>query len=433
MGAGRNTVASTIEPMLRAVLRGPSPIPLECWDGSSIDGTGGPGRLILRSPNALRHIAWAPGELGIARAFVEGDIDVEGPLPEMLRSMQAALPDSIGVGVRALPSMVAAAHELGALGAPLPAPPEEIVPHGRRHSIRRDKQAVSHHYDAGNEFYELVLGPAMTYSCARFEDADMSLEDAQRSKHDLVCRKLGLADAEFRRSCVGERPRLLDIGCGWGSMAIHAASTYDVDVVGVTLSREQADHARRHIAELGLDDRVEIRIQDYREVSDGPVDAISSIGMAEHVGRRQMDTYFSALYRLLRPAGRVVNHAIASKGGSRMRRSSFVGRYVFPDGELLDLGDTVLSMHRCGFEVRDVENLREHYAQTLRCWVANLEANWDRSVELVGERRARVWRLYMAGSVNGFVDAGLQLYQTLGVKNTDDGRSAMPATRAAWM
>jgi cyclopropane-fatty-acyl-phospholipid synthase len=224
----------------------------------------------------------------------------------------------------------------------------------------------------------------------------------------------------------------LDVGCGWGSLAIDCASEYDIDVVGVTISDEQAALARRRVAEAGLDDRVEIRIQDYREVDDGPFDAISSIGMAEHVGSKRMAEYFGRLHALLRPGGRLLNHAISSVGGSRLGRRSFVYRYVFPDGELLDVGDTVRAMEAAGFEVRDVENLREHYARTLRNWVANLEAEWDRAVELVGARRARVWRLYMSGSINGFEDSGIQIHQTLGVKNHLDGTSEMPLTRAGW-
>ena len=216
-------------------------------------------------------------------------------------------------------------------------------------------------------------------------------------------------------------------------MALHAATNHDVEVVGVTLSAEQAAHGRARVEQLGLADRIDIRIQDYREIDDGPFDAISSVGMAEHVGAERMPEYFSRLYALLRPGGRVLNHAISSVGGSRVGRRSFVGRYVFPDGELLDVADTVRFMEGAGFEVRDVENLREHYAQTLRCWVANLQRNWDDAVDLVGEARCRVWLLYMSGSINGFEDHGLQINQTLGVRLHDDGRSDMCRTRHGWV
>ncbi|WP_040740333.1 SAM-dependent methyltransferase, partial [Nocardia tenerifensis] len=295
-------------------------------------------------------------------------------------------------------------------------PPEEARPRrGPLHSKRRDAAAISHHYDVGNDFYRLVLGPSMTYSCARFvaEDDDgaagpnaaMSLEDAQRAKHDLICRKLDL------------RPgmRLLDVGCGWGSMAIHAAATYGVDVLGVTISRAQIEQARKRVEEAGLSSTVEIRLTDYRDLRGEQFDAISSIGMFEHVGTKRADTYFQTLRALLRPRGRLLNHAISSPGGSVMGPRSFVGRYVFPDGELVDVGEVVLAMQRNGFEVRDVEALREHYALTLRAWVANLESAWEQAVSLTSEGRARIWRLYMAASALGFEDGGLGLHQVLGV------------------
>jgi cyclopropane-fatty-acyl-phospholipid synthase len=429
--AGDERVADVVAPMVAALLGDALPFRIEFWDGSSLGSDGGPGSLRVNSPDALRRLVWAPGELGLARAFVCGDIDADGPIAELLRMLQQAMPDQVRVGVRAVPAAFRTTRALGALGRPLTPPPEEVIPRGIRHSVRRDKQAVSHHYDVGNEFYELLLGPSMTYSCARFVTPETPLADAQAAKHELICRKLGLADDGFRATCVGARPRLLDVGCGWGSMALHAAREHDVDVVGVTISDEQAAYARKRVEDAGMCDRVEIRIQDYRDIDDGPFDVISSIGMAEHVGHKRMSTYFGGLHTLLRPGGRLLNHAIASIGGSKMTNRSFVGRYVFPDGELLDLADTIATMERAGFEVRDVENLREHYAATLAHWVANLEHHWDRAVELVGERRARVWLLYMSGSINGFDDAGLEIHQTLGVKS---GRqhSGLPPTRRDW-
>ncbi len=226
--------------------------------------------------------------------------------------------------------------------------------------------------------------------------------------------------------------RLLDVGCGWGSLAIHAARTYQAQVLGVTLSDAQAERARRRVKEAGLDGQIEIRIQDYRDLVGEQFDAISSIGMFEHVGRSKMAAYFEAMHRILAPSGRFLNHAISSAGGSRLGSRSFIGRYVFPDGELLDVGDVVLAMERAGFEVRDVESLREHYAKTLRAWVRNLQGSWDQAVTRVGIRRARVWLLYMAGSANGFVDGGISIHQVLGVRPGKGGESGMPLTRTSW-
>ena len=421
------TVAEVLRPLFDALLSGPPPVTMALWDGSRIDGQDTSIVVEVRSPDVIRRLLWAPGELGLARSFVVGDLDTDAPLAPTLRALQAAdLGDRRAVG-RAVAAAMRAARELGAVGRPPAAPPEEIVARGRRHSRRRDATTVSHHYDVGNDFYRLFLGDSLTYSCARFTHASMTLDEAQAAKHELVCRKLGLGEDR----APDRRRRLLDIGCGWGSMVIHAAERYDVEAVGVTISDEQRQLAQARVDAAGLTDRVTIRLQDYREVDDGPYDAIASIGMAEHVGRRNLDRYFATAAALLRPGGRMLNHAIASRRGSRITRSSFVGRYVFPDGELIDIADTVASMERAGFEVRDVENLREHYERTIRRWVDRLEEHWDDASALVGTRRARVWRLYLSGSINGFEDGGLLLYQTLGAK-PDGWASHMPPTRAGW-
>jgi cyclopropane-fatty-acyl-phospholipid synthase len=313
------------------------------------------------------------------------------------------------------------AKRLGVLGPPLPPPPEEARLRGRRHSKERDAAAVAHHYDVSNEFYRLVLGETMTYSCAYFTEDGTSLDDAQRAKYDLVCRKLGLQPGM----------RLLDVGCGWGGMAMHAAEHYGVRAVGVTLSRHQHDLASKRVAEAGLAEHVEIRFQDYRDVDDGPYDAVSSIGMFEHVGLARLRDYFDVLFKLLPPTGRLLNHAISRPWGrSRFDRHSFIERYVFPDGELHEVGSVVSAMQQQGFEVRDVHSLREHYAKTLRHWVANLEARWDEAVALAGAPRARVWRLYMAGSAVNFEEARTNVHQVLAVKPGPQGDSGMPLTRA---
>jgi cyclopropane-fatty-acyl-phospholipid synthase len=287
-----------------------------------------------------------------------------------------------------------------------------------RHTLRRDEESVRHHYDVSNRFYELVLGPAMTYSCALFDPPESSLVEAQTAKHELICRKLGL------------RPgmRLLDVGCGWGAMARHAAEHHGVDVVGVTLSPVQAEWARRAVRHAGLADRIDIRVQDYRQVGDGPFDAVSSVGMFEHVGAARMGIYFGHLHGLVREGGRLLNHAISRPADqpSGIDHLSFVGRYVFPGAELVEVGAVVTAMQRAGFEARHVESLREHYARTLRHWVANLEQNWDDAVAEVGPARARIWRLYMAGSAVGFEADRIQIHQVLGVKTGTDGDSGMP-------
>lgn len=419
------TVADVLRPLAEALLGRPVPIRLVFFDGSALGPDAGPGCVRVHTSDALCRILWAPGELGLSRAFVAGDLEIEGDVFGVLRVLQeSARPDLRFVGLGALSAGARAALRLGALGPPPPPPAEEVLPRGRRHTVGRDATSVSHHYDVGNDFYRLVLGPSLTYSCARFADDHTDLEQAQAAKFELVCRKLG----------VHERPglRLLDVGCGWGSMALHAATCHAAEVVGVTVSQEQADLARRRVTDAGLQDRVEIRLQDYRLIRGETFDAISSIGMFEHVGRARQDQYFATLRALLRPGGRFLNHAISSAGSSRPGRFSFLYRYVFPDAELVDVGDVVLAMERAGFEVRDVESLREHYVRTLHQWVSNLEAGWDEAVALVGPARARIWRLYMAGCANRFEAGVLGVHQVLGVVTDGAGRSFMPPTRAGW-
>jgi cyclopropane-fatty-acyl-phospholipid synthase len=413
-------VADTLAPLLELVFSGAPPVRFECWDGSAIGPPDPPATIRLLRPTALRRVLWSPDDLGLGRAYVAGDLDLDGDIVEGLGALEIAPPRGLR-RARILREAWRVASDLRLVGPPPAPPPEEAHVHGRRHSITRDAQAISHHYDVGNDFYRIVLGPSMTYSCARWGDHTTDLTAAQAAKHDLVCRKLGLA----------ERPggRLLDVGCGWGSMAIHAARNYDATVVGITISEQQRAAAVERVKEAGLADRVEIRLQDYRTLRGERFDAISSIGMFEHVGAARMSEYFSTLRSLVGPGGRLLNHAISRVGGTRLGRRSFIGRYVFPDGELIDIAAAVDAAEGAGFEVRDVESLREHYARTLRAWIDNLERDWSRAIATTGEGRARVWRAYMAGSALGFDAGRISVHQTLGVVPAPDGASAMPWRR----
>jgi len=338
-------------------------------------------------------------------------LDLDGHIFATLRAVrQSPRLDTAGLPPLTLHQrrrLVATAARLGAVGPNPKPPPEEVRLTGRQHGPNRDQRAVSHHYDVGNDFYRLVLGPTMLYSCAYFETAATDLDTAQTAKMDMIATKLELTPGQ----------RLLDVGCGWGSMAIHAARHYGVHVVGITLSHEQAELARKRIAEAGLTEQVDIRIQDYRDIDDGPYDAISSIGMAEHVGSAHMSDYARRMHDLLRPGGKFLNQAISwSRGETRWDGNTFISRYVFPDGELITLGATVSAFEGCGLEVLGVQALRPHYAQTLRAWVARLEQDWREAVKLTSEGRARVWRLYMAGSALSFENGTLGVNQVLAIR-----------------
>jgi len=397
----REPVALTLRPLVQALLGAEPSVAIRFWDGSV---------------------------LGLGRAYVTGDLDVEGDIYTALSLREAvADPDDrvqFGLSVLDRVRALGAASQVGALGRPLRVPEEEARLGGRLHSKKRDAAAIAHHYDVSNDFYRLVLGPTLTYSCAYFATPQSSLDDAQRAKYDLICRKLGL----------GEGMRLLDVGCGWGGMVLHAAEHYGVRAVGITLSREQHALATERVADAGLAGRVEVRLQDYRDVDDGLFDAISSIGMFEHVGMDRLAEYFAKLHSLLPPEGRLLNHGISRPAGpSAIDRKSFIARYVFPDGGLHEVGTVVSSMQERGFEVRDVESLREHYALTLRAWVANLEANWDEAQALVGPRRARIWRLYMAACALNFEAGRTSIHQVLGVRAAPNGASGIPLRREEWL
>ncbi|MEU1853633.1 cyclopropane-fatty-acyl-phospholipid synthase family protein [Streptomyces sp. NPDC019990] len=425
--------APRLQGLFAQLLGTPLPVRVRAWDGSQAGPPGAP-TLVVRNRRVLRRLLWKPGELGLARAWVAGDLDIEGDLYTTLDLLAGHIwerDDDARTLTQALrdPEVRSAVRGLVRLaGSPLPpAPPREEVRSPRRHlhTRRSDRRAISHHYDVGNDFYEIVLGPSMVYSCAYWPAPDSTLEQAQHDKLELVCRKLGLKPGQ----------RLLDVGCGWGSMAVHAAREHGVSVVGVTLSQEQAAYARKRVADEGLTDRVEIRVQDYRDVSDGPYDAVSSIGMAEHVGAERYLDYATDLHALLRPGGRLLNHQIArrpQRDETTYSVDAFIDSYVFPDGELQPVGMTVTQLERAGFEVRDVESLREHYVLTLRRWVTRLEADWKRAVQLTSPGRARVWRLYMAACAVAFERNRIGVNQVLAVRTPESGASGMPLRARAW-
>jgi cyclopropane-fatty-acyl-phospholipid synthase len=398
-----------------------APVEFQAYDGSRAGATDAPVKIRVRSPVAVSYLAQAPGALGLARAYVSGHLDVVGDMYSALARMARAQMTHLGFSERL--------RLLRQLGGPrvlvprIPPPPQEVRVRrrslaGRRHSKGRDATAISHHYDVSNTFYEWVLGPSMVYTCACFPGADASLEEAQAYKHDLVARKLGLRSGM----------RLLDVGCGWGGMVMHAAREYGVKALGVTLSGQQALWAQRAIADAGLSDLAEVRHLDYRDVTETGFDAVSSIGLTEHIGKAQLPGYFAFLYGKLQPEGRLLNHCITRTDNTEPARrpDGFIYRYVFPDGELEAPGYLVTLMHDAGFEVRHEENLREHYAKTLAAWCANLDEHWQEAVAEVGEGTARVWRLYMAGSRLGFERNQIQLHQVLGAKLGQTGSSGMP-------
>jgi cyclopropane-fatty-acyl-phospholipid synthase len=399
-----------------------APVEFRAYDGSSAGAPGSPVTITVRSPVAVSYLAQAPGALGLARAYVSGHLDVDGDMFTALSRLSKAQQMHIGWADRI--------RLLQALGGPkvllprIPPPPQEVrvssrrLRVGRMHSKGRDANSISHHYDVSNRFYEWVLGPSMAYTCACYPTQDASLEEAQWYKHDLVARKLALKPGQ----------RLLDVGCGWGGMVMHAAREYGVKALGVTLSEQQALWAQQAIKKAGLEDLAEVRHLDYRDVPETGFDAVSSIGITEHIGKQNVPGYFTFLNSKLKVGGRMLNHCITRPDnvGPSIKKEGFINRYVFPDGELEGPGWLIGVMNDRGFEIRHEENLREHYAKTLAAWCANLDAHWDEAVAEVGQGTARVWRLYMAGSQLGFDRNVVELHQVLGVKLHADGSSGMP-------
>lgn len=409
---------------------GGMPIGITAYDGSASGDTSSPYGLRILNQRGLQYIVTAPGDLGLARAYVSGDIELIGTHPGDPYPILKLIVGSTDFTRPSVGELARIVRELGPTSFVPPKPPaHENLPAWRhrveglrdltqvvRHSQKRDAEAIHHHYDVSNTFYEHVLGPSMAYTCAVYPNPEATLEEAQAEKFDLVCRKLGLKPGD----------RLLDVGCGWGSMVRHAAQHYGVKALGVTLSREQAAWASEAIKRDGLDDLAEVRFSDYRDVAESEFDAISSIGMTEHIGVKNYRSYFGFLHGLLKDDGRLLNHTITRNDNTNNGPAgAFIDRYVFPDGELAGSGTIVAAGEDVGFELQHHENFRRHYARTLAGWNQNLVEHWDACVAETDLGTAKVWGLYIAGSRVGFEHNEIQLHHTLFTK-TADGRTSYP-------
>ncbi|MFI5697961.1 class I SAM-dependent methyltransferase [Kribbella sp. NPDC051586] len=404
------------------------PFRFTAYDGSATGPEDSPIHMHLATERGLSYVLTAPGDLGLVRAYVMGDLEItgihEGNPYEMMRMMLNQVHFE-------RPTTAEALRIVRGLGwshlKPPPPPPQEHLPkwrrtfEGLRHSKARDKAAIHHHYDVSNTFYEWILGPSMTYTCAVYPTAEATLEEAQHEKYDLVARKLDLKAGQ----------RLLDVGCGWGGMVRHAAREYGVQALGVTLSSAQAEWATEAIKREGLEHLAEVRFLDYRDVPERDFDAISSIGLTEHIGVRNYPSYFGFLLDRLKPGGRLLNHCITRPDNRFRSTGPFIDRYIFPDGELIGSGRIIAEAQDAGFEVRHEENLREHYALTLAAWSDNLVAHWDEAVAEVGHATAKIWGLYLAACRVGFERNNTQLHQFLAVKLDDQANAHFPL-RPTW-
>ncbi|WP_306319089.1 MULTISPECIES: cyclopropane-fatty-acyl-phospholipid synthase family protein [unclassified Streptomyces] len=418
--------AHRLASLAETALGGPLPVRLRTWDGAETGPADGP-VVVVRSRRALRRLLWNPGELGLAQAYVTGEIDIEGDLATGLRAMWSAAPErglhapelSLTERVRA----AGTAARLGVVGPP-PAPPaSQARLRGAPHSKSRDRAAISHHYDLSNAFYRLLLDETMAYSCGYWvsEAPEFTPADAQRAKLELICRKLGLEPGS----------RLLDIGCGWGSLTLYAAEHHKARVTAVTLAREQAAHVRERVRKRGLADRVDVVCQDYRDIGGGDYDAVATVEMGEHVGDSEYPAFAAALHRMVRPAGRVMVQQM-SRGAVAPGGGAFIEAYIAPDMHMRPLGESVDLLEGAGLEVRSVESLREHYVRTVGAWHRTLEERWPEFVKLVGEETARVWRLYLVGGALAFEERRMGVDQILAVRPTETGLSGAPATPRDW-
>ncbi|GAC1440905.1 MAG: class I SAM-dependent methyltransferase [Mycobacteriales bacterium] len=411
------TTRMPVAPALERVLG--LPVRIVAYDGSAAGPADAAVTVTIRSSKALSHMVSAPGELGMARAYVSGEMDIDAPDHFMLLTMLAGQKIGDLTWKQRLEVLRAIGPEVLQWVEP---PPQEVgakryLSGLRAHTKNRDAMAVSHHYDVSNRFYRWVLGPSMAYTCAVYPSADATLEQAQAAKFDLVARKLALQPGM----------RLLDVGCGWGGMAMHAARHYGVDDIAVTLSRQQAEWGQKAVADAGLSDAVDIRFQDYRDVPESGFDAISSIGLTEHIGIAQLPSYVYRLADKLAPRGRLLNHCITRPDdhSSAIARRGFISRYVFPDGELPGVGRLVKEFQRAGLELQHEENLRLHYAKTLHAWCDNLDRHWEEAIREVGQATVRVWASYLAGSRLAFERNDIQLHQLLFTR-TMRGDSGFP-------
>ena len=402
------SVAGRLADLFREGVGVDLPVRLRAWDGSEAGPLGTP-VLIIRNRRALRRLLWAPGELGLARAYVTGDIDVDGDLAEGFRSAWRGAPAQAHKPHKL--RAVAAAAKLGAIGPPPKPPASEARLSGRLHTRGRDRAAIAHHYDLSNDFYRLLLDDHMAYSSAYYTEPGQSLHDAQTAKLDLICAKLDLEPDM----------RLLDVGCGWGSMILYAAEHYGVHATGITLSAEQRDFITARVADRGLADKVEVRLQDYREFGElpeatGTFDAVSSIEMGEHVGEAHYPTYAAIMFNALRPGGKLLLQQMSRREDTAPGGGAFIERYIAPDMHMRPLWQTVRHLQNEGFEVLDVEAMREHYVRTVEHWIETFEANYDRFVALQSEEVARVWRLYLVGGGLAFEEGRMGVDQLLAVK-----------------